>query len=266
MARYLLAARSTLHGTRSRAARAAIRCCASSAASSIDSSGCAAAIASLLALALARPLAFRRRLPGVVFCSLRAVAVPRPEFLSRGRAAQIKLHVRAPTGTRIEETARLFDHVERDDPQHHSGRRDSTRSSTTSACRSAASTSPTAIPARSASADADILITLKEDQARNTRDYIEALRERLPQLFPGTTLRFPARRHRHPDPQFRLAGADRRAGHRQRADGQPRLCRASCSSAIAHSSRHRRRAHPAGVQLSEAQRRRRPHRARSTSG
>ena len=37
-------------------------------------------------------------------------------------------------------------------------------------------------------------------------------------------LRLPARRHRDPDSELRLAGADRRAGHRLEARRQPGLC------------------------------------------
>ena len=75
-------------------------------------------------------------------------------FFPNVQSAQIKLHVRAPTGTRIEETAKLIDDVEATSCARSSRRTPSRASSTTSACRSAASTSPTAIPARSASSTA----------------------------------------------------------------------------------------------------------------
>ena len=64
----------------------------------------------------------------------------------------------------------------------------------------------------------------------------------------------PARRHRLADSQFRPAGADRRPGHRQQPEGQLRLCHRS-AQAHPHRSRHRRPAHPAGIQLSADQRR-----------
>ena len=38
--------------------------------------------------------------------------------------------------------------------------------------------------------DADLLITLKEGQEGNTREYMESLRERLPRLFPGASFAF----------------------------------------------------------------------------
>ena len=64
----------------------------------------------------------------------------------------------------------------------------------------------------------------------------------------------PARRHRLANSQFRPAGADRRPGHRQQPKGQLRLCYRS-AQAHPHRSRHRRPAHPAGIQLSADQRR-----------
>src|SRR3546814_12851211 len=63
-------------------------------------------------------------------------------------------------------------------------------------------------------------------------------------LFPYTTLfrslaaelsgrrfRLPARRHDQPDPQFRLARADRRAGARPRHGGQSGLCAQAAQAA-----------------------------------
>ena len=65
-------------------------------------------------------------------------------------SGQILMHVRAQPGTRIEETARLFD-LDRADRSARSSRPiSSTTSSTISACRSPASTWPTRTPARSA--------------------------------------------------------------------------------------------------------------------
>ncbi len=62
--------------------------------------------------------------------------------------------------------------------------------------------------------DGDIQIKLNEDH-RPTADYVQPLREQLPRRFPGIDLRVPAGRHRQPDPEFRRAGADRRADPRR---------------------------------------------------
>ncbi len=64
-------------------------------------------------------------------------------------SGQILMHVRAQPGTRIEETARLFDLVEQTVRANHSARIKSTISSTISACRFPASTWPIRIPAPS---------------------------------------------------------------------------------------------------------------------
>ena len=62
----------------------------------------------------------------------------------------------------------------------------------------------------------------------------------LPQKFPGTTFSFLPADIVVADPQFRPAGADRRAGHRQQPDGQLRL-RHRSAQAHPHGRRHRRR-------------------------
>src|SRR3546814_8727287 len=47
----------------------------------------------------------------------------------------------------------------------------------------------------------------------------------------GRRFRLPARRHDQPDPQFRLAHADRRAGARPRHGGQSGLCAQAAQAA-----------------------------------
>ena len=104
-------------------------------------------------------------------------------------SGQFKLHLRAPTGTRIEETARLCDLVEQVDPRADSARGTRQRSSTTSACPTAASICPTATPLRSAPADADILVSLTEKH-RPTAEYVHASALTLAREFPGVTFYF----------------------------------------------------------------------------
>ena len=104
--------------------------------------------------------------------------------------------------------------------------------------------------------DGDVLISLKEDHDP-TAGYVKRAAHRPAAEVSGHDLLLPARRHRLADPEFRPAGADRRAGHRQQPEGQLRLCQ---RPAQAHppGARHRGPAHPAGLQLSADQCRCRP--------
>jgi multidrug efflux pump subunit AcrB len=98
------------------------------------------------------------------------------------------LHVRAKTGTRIEETARLCDLVEQ-----------TIRSTVPPAQMDnildniglpySVLNTQHATSGLFGSADADILVSLKEDHTP-TADFVRTLRERLPREFPGTTFYF----------------------------------------------------------------------------
>ena len=66
----------------------------------------------LLGLALARPWFFVAAFLGVVFISFGLTPFLGQNFFPSVEAGQIKLHIRAPTGTRIEETSRLCDRIE----------------------------------------------------------------------------------------------------------------------------------------------------------
>ena len=98
------------------------------------------------------------------------------DFFPAVDSGQFKLHVRAPTGTRIEETAVLCDRVERVDPRRRSRR-----------TRSASIIDNIGLPysglnlsysnsAPIGAGDADILVALTEDH-RPTADYIHELRD-----------------------------------------------------------------------------------------
>jgi len=98
------------------------------------------------------------------------------------------LHVRAKSGTRIEETARLCDLVEQsirstvpagemDNILDNIGLPYSTLNT------------QHATSGLFGASDADVLVSLKEDH-HPTADYIRTLRERLPREFPGTTFYF----------------------------------------------------------------------------
>jgi multidrug efflux pump subunit AcrB len=103
-------------------------------------------------------------------------------------AGEISLHVRGPMGTRIEETAALFDHVEarirQIIPPDQLGsivdNIDLPVSGTNRAYINTGSVGPE---------DGDMLISLNENHAP-TAEYVKRLREALPSSFPGSTFSF----------------------------------------------------------------------------
>ncbi len=103
-------------------------------------------------------------------------------------SGQFILHMRAKTGTRIEETARLADLIE------HAIRRVIPAQEVESMLDNIGLPYSTINFMHSTSgligaADADILVSLKEHHGP-TADYVRTLRKRLPSEFPGTTLYF----------------------------------------------------------------------------
>lgn len=143
----------------------------------------------LLGLALARPWFFVAAFLGVVFISFGLAPFLGQNFFPSVEAGQIKLHIRAPTGSRIEETSRLCDQIEQairdlaptvalDNIVDNIGL-------PISGINIAYGNSGTI-----GAADADILISLKSGQEKNTDGYLETLRERLPRSFPGTSFAF----------------------------------------------------------------------------
>jgi multidrug efflux pump subunit AcrB len=110
------------------------------------------------------------------------------DFFPSVDAGQIKLHIRAATGLRIEETAALCDHIE------------ATIRGVIPASEIATVVDNIGVPysginlAYSTSApvgpgDADIFVNLKENH-RPTDRYVRALRAKLPGLYPSTTFAF----------------------------------------------------------------------------
>ena len=110
------------------------------------------------------------------------------DFFPAVDAGQIKIHVRARIGTRIEETARLFDRVEHEIrgviPAHELGSVVDNMGLTVSGINMVYSNTGTIGPQ-----DGDILISLKEDHKPTDR-YVAQLRELLPRAFPGVTFAF----------------------------------------------------------------------------
>jgi multidrug efflux pump subunit AcrB len=106
------------------------------------------------------------------------------DFFPSVDGGQFKLHVRAHTGTRIEDTARICDQVEdvirREIPQAEMGTIIDNIGVPYSGLNLSYSNSATV-----GTADADILVTLAENH-RPTAEYTHNLREKLTQQFPGT--------------------------------------------------------------------------------
>jgi len=111
------------------------------------------------------------------------------DFFPTVDAGQVRLHVRAPSGTRLEETARLCDAVEARIsqlvPPHDLDSLIDNIGVPYSGINLSYSTSAPVGPG-----DADINITLRAGRSRSTAEYVHVLRARLRDEFPGTTFAF----------------------------------------------------------------------------
>jgi len=110
------------------------------------------------------------------------------DFFPAVDAGQFKLHLRARTGTRIEETARLSDLVEQSirqqiPPQEIGSIIDTIGLPYSSINLSYSNSAPIG------PGDVDILVSLSKDH-RPTAQYVHDLRLRLPEEFPGVTFSF----------------------------------------------------------------------------
>ena len=107
------------------------------------------------------------------------------DFFPSVDAGQFKLHVRARTGTRIEETARLCDEIDNAIRREIPARQLVTIIDNIGIPYSGLNLSYTNTGVVG-SADADITVSLSKDH-RPTNDYVEDLRAKLGQEFPGVT-------------------------------------------------------------------------------
>jgi multidrug efflux pump subunit AcrB len=142
----------------------------------------------VLALAMTRRKAFIVVFLGLVILSLGLTPFLGRNFFPSVDSGQINLHVRVPIGTRVEETAGTFDHIEDAIRQAIPPRElDSIVDNiglTVSGINTAYSNTGTIGPQ-----DGDILIALNEKH-RPTAQYVKLLRQRLPAAFPGVTFSF----------------------------------------------------------------------------
>ncbi len=110
------------------------------------------------------------------------------DFFPKVDAGQIRLHVTAPAGTRLEETERIFGRVEeaiariipdsdREAILDNIGLPDGINLGITDS-------------ANLSTADGEILVSLRHDRRGRTEDYIRRLRETLPRDFPGVGFYF----------------------------------------------------------------------------
>src|SRR5208283_5215873 len=107
------------------------------------------------------------------------------DFFPKVDSGQFTLHVRAPTGTRIEETARLCDHVESSireqiPPQEVTSIIDNIGLPYSSVNLAYSTSAPIG------TGDADIMVALSEDH-HPTAEYVRRLRLKLAQEYPGVT-------------------------------------------------------------------------------
>ncbi len=110
-------------------------------------------------------------------------------FFPNVEASQIKLHVRAPTGTRIEQTAMLVDEVEAEvrdtiPPKAIDSVVDNIGMPISGINVAYGNSGTIGV------IDADVLISLKPAYAEDTSGFVDRLREQLPRRFPGTTFAF----------------------------------------------------------------------------
>jgi multidrug efflux pump subunit AcrB len=136
-------------------------------------------------------LLVRRRgvfIPGFLACCLSLFALGPwlgQDFFPNTDSGQFTLHMRAKTGTRIEETARLADEVETAMRRLIPARELDTIVDNIGLPYSGINLTHTATGVLGA-ADADIMVSLKPDH-RPTTGYLEAIRKMVAQEFPGVT-------------------------------------------------------------------------------
>jgi CzcA family heavy metal efflux pump len=127
----------------------------------------------------------------LIFCvlSVGLIAILGRDFFPKVDAGQIRLHFRARTGLRIEETARLADQVDAVIRETIPPKELQTVLDNIGVPYSGINLSYSNSGTFGTS-DAEILVQLKEERGKPTSAYINDLREKLPQRFPGTQFFF----------------------------------------------------------------------------
>ncbi len=143
----------------------------------------------LLQLALSRGWTFIIGFLLVVIASFSLLPFLGQNFFPFVESDQIRMHIRGQVGTRIEETANLCDNIEaairKIIPPNALDSIVDNIGLPISGINMAYANSGSI-----GESDADILITVKRGMSKKTDSYLEALREKLPRMFPGTTFAF----------------------------------------------------------------------------
>ena len=208
----------------------------------------------LLLVALGYPKTVIAGFIVIVICSFGLWPFLGENFFPAVDSGQILMHVRAQPGTRIEETARLFDRHRADNPARHPAR---TARQHRRQYRVAVFRHQHGLPEhRNNRARGRRCFDQPQAGSRPDGGLHQATAHQAAAAIPGYNILVPAGRHRFADTQLRPAGADRCSNHWQQSESQLRL-RLRLAQAHPPCLRHRRSAHPAGVQLSADQCRRR---------
>src|SRR5581483_11176370 len=143
----------------------------------------------ILASLIERPKRTTTVFLGGVVASFLLVPFIGQDFFPAVDAGQIRVHVRAPAGTRIEETEQLLAGIERDIrrviPGHDLDVIIDNIGIGGLGLNLAYSDNPTI-----GSTDGEVLISLKEDRQGKTPDYVDSLRATIGRDFPGVTFFF----------------------------------------------------------------------------
>jgi len=127
---------------------------------------------------------------GLVFvASMGLLLLVGQDFFPSVDSGQMRLHARAPAGTRLEETEARFSQIDREIRQQIPADQIDTIIDNIGIPNSFTSLAQGEIPTIS-SADGEILISLVKDKRGSTRDYEVLLRKRLNEKFPDTTFFF----------------------------------------------------------------------------
>jgi len=111
------------------------------------------------------------------------------DFFPEVDTGQFRLHVRAPSGTRLEATETIVQEIG-DELRNMIPARDLQSVLDNIGMATSGSTIAYADPATIGSADAEILVSLRHDRKGSTRDYMREIRRKLPARFPGLVFFF----------------------------------------------------------------------------
>ena len=196
----------------------------------------------LLMLALRHRPTFVIGFLGFIAASFVMVPYLGQNFFPSVDAGQILMHVRLQVGTRLEESANRFTDIEKairkiippDQIETMADNIGMPISGINMTYNNTGVMGPQ---------DGDVQIKLVEDHPP-TENYVKAMREQLPRALSWGDFCFSSRRYCQPDPELRLARADRFGDPRQQSECELRLRRRS-AQADSPDSRRRRRAHSA---------------------